>query len=187
MTVRRLFGVLATLALLCSAAVFARTAEATPYPPVTGAQIAVSTTTPYVGERIEVSGTFFGPDELVDIAIHGQVVASAHADARGSFDPSVVVPAPAGQQQLTAHGRTSGLDASPILLTVRDATGGLGVDAAAAVSSGTGAGAGVGAGHSGLAFTGVQIAMLCLLAALLLGGGTAAVYAGRRRRAGARA
>ena len=149
------------------------------YPVSPGATIMASTTTPYVGQTITVSGVNYCPDEDVDITIGGKHVATAHTNGSGQFDLQVVVPAPTGQRLLAGVG-ASGLtaDRDSLMLTIR---AGAGVEpVAVGPAGGNGAGGG-GSGTGGLAFTGTEIALLVALAAALLGGGVALAYAGRRR------
>jgi hypothetical protein len=147
------------------------------YPMSPGATIMSSTTTPYVGQTIKVSGVNYCPDEDVDITIGGKHVATTHTDGNGAFDPEVVVPAPTGQRVLAGVG-ASGLsaDRDSLMLTVR---AGAGVEPIAVGPAGGSSGGGSGTG--GLAFTGTEIALLIALAAALLGGGIGLMYAGRRR------
>jgi hypothetical protein len=137
-----------------------------PYPPSTGhATIQSSTTTPFIGESIKASGINYCANEDVRLTIGGTFVGTAHTDASGSFDPFVTVPGPAGQADLCGVG-ASGLanDQDCLTLTIREH----------------------GPSGGGVAFTGVQIAELVILAVLLLGGGAAMAYGGRRRRSSAR-
>jgi hypothetical protein len=149
------------------------------YPMSPGATIMSSTTTPYVGQTITVSGVNYCPDEDVDITIGGKHVATTHTDGNGAFDSEVVVPAPTGQRVLAGVG-ASGLsaDRDSLMLTIR---AGAGVEPVAVGPAGGSGGSGSGSGTGGLAFTGTEIALLIALAAALLGGGIGLMYAGRRR------
>lgn len=139
------------------------------YPASSGATIMASTTTPFVRQTIEVSGINFCPNENVSLSIAGQSVGTAHTDASGSFDPQVVVPGPPGDKVLRGVGASGvELDRDGLLLHVRGSNVG-------------GAGGSTGGGGGGLAFTGVQIAALCVLAVLLIGGGAFFARAGRRK------
>jgi hypothetical protein len=149
-----------------------------PYPVGVGATISASTTTPYVGQTIKVGGRNFGADEDVVISIGGTRVATAHTDVMGSFDPQVVVPGPAGDQELSGVGASgSACDADSLTLHVR-----VGAAVEPIAVGPRGGGSGIGAGSGGLAFTGVQIAAMVAAAAVLLGVGAFLVTAGRRRR-----
>jgi hypothetical protein len=152
------------------------------YPMSPGATIMSSTTTPYVGQTIKVSGVNYCPDEDVDITIGGKHVATTHTDGNGAFEPQVVVPAPTGQRVLAGVG-ASGLsaDRDSLMLTIRAGAGVEAVAVGPTGGSGNGAGSAGGSGTGGLAFTGTEIALLIALAAALLGGGIGLMYAGRRR------
>jgi hypothetical protein len=135
------------------------------YPPAPHAMIAASTTTPSVGETIEASGTAYCPDEDVRLILAGTFVGTTHTDGNGAFDPPVKVTR-TGKLQLCGIG-ASGLpnDRDCLILTVK--------------SRGTG-----GAHkhrHGGTSFTGVDVALLCLLAVVLVAGGWAFAAAGRRK------
>lgn len=139
------------------------------YPPSPHATIMASTTTPRVGETIEGSGTAYCPDEDVRLTLAGTFVGTTHTDSTGSFDPPVKV-AQAGRQLLCGVG-ASGLpnDRDCIALVAR--------------SHGTGGEhAHKPNGGGGTSFTGVDILLLCLLAAVLLGAGWALTVVGRRKR-----
>lgn len=152
--------------LIVGSGLFAAGAGAVqPYPPTVPASLQVSTTTPFQGQTIKVSGSNFGPSEPVRLTIGGLVVGVVNSDATGSFDPPVVVPSSLlGPQPVVGVGQTSGLTAS-LMLTVR---------AVPAAASST--------GGSGLAFTGAQIGAALALAVILLATGAAFAVSGRRRR-----
>lgn len=141
-----------------------------PYPPPPNATVRSSATVVRVGEHIEVSGVGYCIDEDVDITIAGQHVGTAHTNNQGSFDPSVVVPGPAGTKQLCGIG-ASGLKADSDCLTLNAEGTGNESSGAPGTSSG-----------GGTAFTGVEIALLVALALLLLAGGVAFSTAGRSRK-----
>jgi hypothetical protein len=143
------------------------------YPVTTTAMIKSSTTTPYIGEKIEVSGQTYCPNEDVKIYLDGHYKTTAHTDASGSFGPqTVAVGGPAGDQTLTGVG-ASGLsnDRDSLVLHVRASQG-----TAGEAIGGSGSG-------SGLSSTGTDIALLVGVAVLLLGGGAALTVTARRRRA----
>ncbi|MGH8961785.1 MAG: hypothetical protein ACRDWT_11450 [Jatrophihabitantaceae bacterium] len=143
--------------------------HSTGYPMSPGVMIMASTTTPFVGQRIEVSGKNYCPDEDVTILLRGKNVGTAHTDASGAFDPGVKVTGPVGRATLLGRGASGqSLDRDSLVLTVRAGTG-----------SGSGAGSPSG---GGLAVTGTELAAMIVLAALLLGGGIALTVAGRRNR-----
>ena len=139
------------------------------YPPAPNATVMSSTTTPFVGQKIEVSGSAYCPDEDVRLTIGGTFVGTAHTDGTGAFDPSAVVPGPVGQKQLCGVG-ASGLANDQDCLTL---TIGAGHGTEAATTGG------------GLAMTGTQVAGLVVLATALVAGGAFFAAAGRRRKTGA--
>jgi hypothetical protein len=161
---RRVLSALAVVWVLATALLFVGNASAAPYPPVTHPSLSVSTTTPCVGQAIEVGGTNFAAGETIKLSVGGQPVGTATTGATGSFDPSVNTPSLVGKQDLTGLGATSGREAS-LMLTIRNCSGVSGES----TSSG------------GLAFTGVEIAGLCVAAAVFIGCGAFFVAAGRRR------
>jgi hypothetical protein len=173
------FAVVVGLALTAPAAAAAGGAHAltgacngTAYPPAPHAMIMASTTTPAVGETIEASGTAYCPDEDVRITLDGKFVTTAHTDVTGSFDPPVTITR-TGDLRLCGTG-ASGLadDRDCLMLSVR--AGG----AASSVPPHRPNG-------GGTAFTGVDVLLLGVLAAVLLGVGWAFAAAGRRKRADA--
>lgn len=179
---RRFVTTLTALVGLCAAmltlGVFGAPAAGA-YPPGTCAEISVSTTTPIVGAKIEVSGSSFHANEDVSIYIGGTVtvdgcqvtlsggikVGTAHTDASGNFDPQVTVPNLLGTQPLTGLGASGAADDSATL----------NLKISAANTGGTG-------GHRPPAGTGVAIAAMLVAAGLLIFGGLALVRSGRRRR-----
>jgi hypothetical protein len=167
MSMRRGMSALILALVFAMTLVFVRSAAAAPYPPVTTAALSVSTTTPCEGQSIQAGGADFGASEAVTLAVGGQAIATAAANASGAFDKTVTTPDLIGRQTLTGTGQISGHHAS-LSLNIREC-GGAGV-------------AGASIGGSGLAFTGVQIAGLALGAAILIGVGAFFVAAGRRRR-----
>ncbi|MDT4971668.1 MAG: hypothetical protein QOG22_1811 [Pseudonocardiales bacterium] len=174
MSMRRVVSVLAVFGLFVAALAFgssAATAAAATcgsgYPVTTQASIASSTTTPFVGESIKVSGTCYHANEDVAITIGGVSVGTAHTDANGSFELTVTVPNLLGGQLLVGRGASGATnDVDSLTLTI-EASGAAGVS---------------GGGGGGLASTGVKIAGLVLLAGALIGGGAFFAIAGRRRR-----
>lgn len=138
---------------------------AKPYPPAPQATVQVSTTTPQVGETINVSGIRYCPDEDVVITIAGKVVGTAHTDDHGRLDRTVAVPGPAGDD------RVCGLGASGAARD-RDC---LGVHAQGGHTES-------GAGSQGdPAMTGVEIALLGVAALVLVVGGVVFTTLGRHR------
>jgi hypothetical protein len=136
------------------------------YPPSPNATVQINTTNPFVGETVKVSGINYCPNEAVDITIAGQHVGTGHTDANGSFDPNVVVPGPAGDKQVCGIG-ASGLSNDQDCLTIN-------VRATGATHQ---------PGGGGTAMTGVEIALLGLLALVLVVAGVVMTTLGRHRRA----
>jgi hypothetical protein len=144
------------------------------YPPSPHATIMSSTTTPAVGETIEASGTYYCPNEDVQLTLDGADVGTAHTDAQGAFDPPVVVTKAGSALQLCGIG-ASGLadDRDCITLNTR---------AAVAAGDGTGSGSGSGNAGGGTALTGLDVAGLVALGVVLLVGGAVLVATSRRKR-----
>jgi hypothetical protein len=140
-----------------------------PYPRARDATVEVNTTVPNVGDPLEISGIGYCPDEDVDLTIAGQHVGTAHTDSAGSFDPQVITtPGPPGQKQVCGLG-ASGLatDRDCLLIHVQAAGG------SSAAPPGRG---------GDTAFTGVQIALVGLLALVLVVGGVVVTTLSRNRR-----
>lgn len=162
-----------------------------PYPPSAGVMLMVSTTTPYQGQSIEVSGSGYCANETVTLSMGGQRLGTAHADAKGSFDPKVRITEDPGRYRLTGAGQDG--DHASVAMTVRPGSGvepisvhrpganGPGSNGHAPAANGA-VPAAAGAGTGGLAFTGIDVALLIAIAVALLGAGSYLVYAGRRRR-----
>jgi hypothetical protein len=150
----------------------------TGYPVKAGATLSVSTTTPYTGETIDVSGSNFQAGEKVTLKLNGKVVATVTADSKGAFSTSFKVTAAPGKFELTATGSVCGV--AGLLLAIRAAAGVGGVSASQSPGAGA-AGAGATGQGGGLAFTGLDVALLLLVAVALLGGGGLMLRAGRRR------
>lgn len=183
MTMRRLLVACGVLGLLVASVFFARSATArsaasacpagSGYPAVAAAAALVTTTTPVVGQTIEVSGSGMCTNEGVNIFIDAALVATAQTDGTGAFDPPVKVPGPAGVKTLRIVG-ASGLpnDSATVTLTVRASAGVAGVSASRAPTSN---------GGGGLASTGVRVALLALIAGGLIAGGVLLARSGRRK------
>ena len=163
---RRVMSAIAALGLLTASLFLGASAQAAPYPPTHQAQIFSSTTTPFQGETIEVSGLTYGLNEDVTLKIGGIFVGTAHTDGIGSFDPPVVVPASLiGDQLLEGQGAEgTPNDYDSLMLHIR--------------ASGVGP-----TEPGGNANTGAKIAGMVGIAAVLLVGGTALTVFGRRRKA----
>jgi hypothetical protein len=151
------------------------TAATLDYPVTTCATLAVSTTTPTIGESITVTGKNFDPTASVHLILKSVAdpsvkysLGTATTDSAGSFSTDVTMPDPttgAGNYNILA---TSGATQSPAscpadpLQLISLGTG------AASASAGGGAGGGSG---GGTAFTGVDVLGLLVLAGILVVGG----------------
>jgi uncharacterized membrane protein YgcG len=190
--VKRISLVLAVALLWATTGV----AGAQPYPPqaCTNKALSVSTTTVTPGQPITVSGCGFAPDAPVRITFESIPVLLATLlsvpSPTESFATTVNVPAdaPTGAHTLKATG--TGLDGTPLVLSVplqvMEAGGGPAATSGGGSGGGTGTSGGSGSGSGGnLSRTGsgstVPLARLGL-ALVLLGAGTVAVV--RRRRTG---
>jgi hypothetical protein len=149
--------------------------DAAAYPPGANATLQVDTTNPVIGETIKVSGIKFCPNEDVDITIEGVFVATAHTDARGAFDPEVKVTGAAGEKQVCGVG-ASGLASDRDCLTIN----------ARAATSIQNPAPGKDTDTGNPAMTGVEIALLGVLALVLVVGGVLFTTIGRRRNSAAR-
>jgi hypothetical protein len=130
------------------------------------AHIMSSTTTPFQGQTIEVSGLGYQPNEDVALTIGGIPVGTAHTDADGNFDPPAVVPASLiGDQPLTGRGASGQpYDVDSLILNIRAAGAG-----------------GSSSSSGGLASTGVDILTGVAVALALIGAGVLFARGGRRR------
>jgi len=137
------------------------------YPPeICQAHIMSSTTTPFQGQTIEVSGRGYHANESVALTIGGISVGTAHTDGSGNFDPPAVVPVSLlGDQPLTGRG-ASGLpdDVDSVVLHI------------------TAAGASPTSTSGGLSSTGVDVLTGLAVAIALIGAGVLFMQGGRRRR-----
>lgn len=130
------------------------------------AHIMSSTTTPFQGQTIEVSGKTYHANEAVTLTIGGIFVGTAHTDANGNFDPPAVVPVSLlGDQPLTGRGASGQAnDVDSLVLHITAA----GVEATGSTS--------------GLPNTGVDILTGVAVAIALIGAGILFTRGGRRRR-----
>jgi hypothetical protein len=137
----------------------------TPYPfENCQAHILSSTTTPFQGQTIEVSGLTYHANESVTLTIGGIFVGTAHTDAAGNFDPPAVVPVSLlGDQPLTGRGASGAAnDVDSLVLHI--------------TTSGHSANGG------GLPNTGVDVLTGLAVAIALIGAGVLFTRGGRRRR-----
>lgn len=170
----RVVGCLLAGALLLLSMVVLGSAPATagPYPPTVCATLSVSTTTPSAGESITVSGTGFTAGERVTLELHSspRVVGSATVRGDGTFTTHITIPKDMyGRHLLLEAGGHPACPVDPITLVIN-------------ASAALGEQIGPNGGGSGLASTGVQIALLIAIAALALATGVALNRAGRRKR-----
>jgi hypothetical protein len=162
-----------------------------PYPPSAGVMLRVSTDTPYQGQSIEVSGSGYCANETVTLMMSAQRLGTAHASAKGSFEVKERITENPGRYRLTGTGQDG--DHASVAMTVRPGSGvepisahrpganAPGANGHAPAANGAVPAAG-GPGAGGLAFTGVDVALLIAIAVVPLGAGSYLVYAGRRRR-----
>jgi hypothetical protein len=165
-------GRLLLAALLASlfalVAVSAAPAEAAPYPPSTCPQLGVSTTTPFAGQQITVTGSGFAAGQSITLVLRSDVVVLAHvtADANGNFSVQVRIPADAeGAHVIAVQEDTSDCPVDPIQIRVQ----GHGTE-------------GVTTPGGGLAFTGFDAFAAIAIALALIGAGVLLSRGGRRRR-----
>lgn len=160
-----------TLLALGAVAIGPTAANAGPYPPSQCAALSVSTTTPYAGETMTVSGTGYTAGEQVTVELHSTArdVGTATVRADGSFTTQITIPKDmSGRHLLSVAGGDPACTVGPITLDIQ---------ASAALGEQIGPN-----GGGGLSSTGVQIALLLALAALALVAGIALTRAGREKR-----
>ena len=189
----RLIRLFAVLALLVSAAVtggMAAAAAGAPassvlaasatcggssgYPPQTGTSVSVSTTKPYQGETIEVSGSGFNPGDTVTIYLGSTVAAHATVGSDGTFQVSLKVTGKPGTVVVKAVGSTCGSGSASLIVQA-------GSSVLPASTHRNPGGTTPSGGGGGLASTGTDIALLVAIAVVLLGGGGYLLRAARRR------
>src|SRR5258706_15081607 len=86
-----IFAALLTVVWVGPAA--AAPAAAAPYPPPVCATLSVSTTTPFPGQTITVSGVNFAPNEQITLVLDtGATLGDVTVGADGTFSKDVVVP-----------------------------------------------------------------------------------------------
>ena len=140
-----------------------------PYPGAWDATVEVNTTAPNVGDPLEIAGIGYCPEEDVDLTIDGRRVGSAHTDSAGSFDPQFTTsPGPPGQKRVcgvVASGPAA--DSDCVLIHVQASGGSRAAPPARGGDTAT---------------TGVQIAVVGLLALGLVVGGVGVTTLSRNRR-----
>jgi hypothetical protein len=147
-------------------------AATAPYPPQFCPTIAVSTTTPFPGEVITVTGSGFKADQSLTLVLQPSPVTTlAHvtADSSGAFSTRITLPAGAsGSHVIVADGSGSSCPVDPIQIQV-----------AGTSHSPSGGG--------GLASTGVDILVAVAVALSLICAGLVLTRGGRRRHRSAHA
>ncbi|MDT4915221.1 MAG: hypothetical protein QOC66_4349 [Pseudonocardiales bacterium] len=162
----------ASAGLLLAAPAAGAAPAALPYPSTTCPTLAVSTTTPLVGASITVTGSKFANNADVRLELHTTVYVLGHVttSATGTFQTTVTLPAGVvGAHELQAIG--GGANADP----------GCPPDPIQIINIHAGASAAANGG-GGTAFTGVDVLLLVLVAALLLGAGVVLNRSGRKGR-----
>jgi hypothetical protein len=144
----------------------AEAAVTAPYPPAVCSTIAVSTTTPFPGQKITVTGSGFLPNSAVSLVVDTAktVIGSATASAAGTFTTTVTIPLSlyGAHVLIAAGGLGVGCPADPFTV--------LQLPAAPATSS------------SGLAFTGADVIAILIAGVALVGAGVALQVSSRRRK-----
>ena len=180
MTLRAIvvIAVAATATLLAAPAV-AQPALAQPaavYPPTVCATLSVSTTNPLPGETIGVTGVDFVANAAVRLELHSasHYLKTVRTNARGAFSTSVTLPGGVrGRHLIVAtsgvpHNSTCPGNPFAVLHIQEGATPGT-------------TGAPAGGGHpGGTSFTGIDLLLILLAAAVLIGVGVALNRGGRR-------
>ena len=141
------------------------------YPPTTcPGTLSVSTTHPLPGETITVTGANFTAGAHVRLVLHTKVydLGTFKADAQGSFTAQVTLPSGVrGRHLVIAVSGAAHISSCPGVPIQIHSPG--------ATSSGPGG------HHGGNSFTGVDILLIVLAAAVLLGVGVLLTRGGRRR------
>lgn len=159
----KLRAVLALAVAIFGAALFVPAGAATAYPPNICPSISVSTTHPLPGERIAVAGVNFTPNSSVRLVLHTptQLLASVTTNSGGSFSTEVKLPnGVVGDHLLQANPHTARCPASAMLHIQAAGTSGQ---------------------HGGTSFTGVDVLLLLLAAAVLIAIGVVVNRGGKRR------
>lgn len=172
-----------TLAVAVLAAAFVAPAQAgaTPqalaYPPAICPTLSVSTTHPLPGERITVSGVDFTPNATVHLVLHSKTynLATVTANGQGEFTTQVTLPSGVvGRHEIVAVSgfpQVQGCPPRPIVVIY--------------IHAPEGTSAGHNPGSGGTSFTGVDVLLILIAAALLIAAGVALNRGGRRRHSAA--
>lgn len=178
----------ATLAIALAGAFLALVGPVTSavaYPASVCSTLSVSTTNPNPGESITVTGAAFLPNASVHLVLKPGAnnsttatydLKTVVASATGAFTTSVTLPTATVNQGNFDLKATTGADTSNNCPPDPFAT----LDFGAATAGGGGGGSGSGSNGGGTAFTGVNVALMLVVAAGLIGGG---VVLNRRSRA----
>jgi hypothetical protein len=145
--------------------VAASPAAAGPYPPSTCPQLGVSTTTPFPGQQITVTGSGFVAGESVTLILDTSATVLGHVTVSGdgTFSTTVTIPENfTGIHTIKVLGDTSGCPVDPIQITVQ--------------------GHGPSGGPGGPAFTGFDALLAVVIALALIAAGVTLSRSGRRRR-----
>jgi hypothetical protein len=148
------------------------------YPPTLCASLSVSTTQPLPGEEITVSGVNFLPDASVRLELHSTTyhLKTVTSDGAGTFTTNVKLPDGVfGTHRIVATsgaptGSTCPSEPFVVIHIQR-----LGTAGSSASTPGH---------HGGTSFTGVDVLLILIAAALLIGVGVALNRGGKRRHSG---
>jgi len=157
-------------AAICAALFVTPAMQAQAYPPTTcPGMLSLSTTTPLAGETITVTGADFTPGAQVHLVMHSNVydLGTFTANGQGAFTAQVTLPSGVvGVHVISATSGAPHINQCPGVQIHIHAPGGQ--------SSGPG-------GHHGTSGTGVDVAIILLVATGLLGIGFALARGGKRR------
>jgi hypothetical protein len=135
-------------------------APSNPYPPALCATLSISTTTPFPGQTITVTGVNFKANENISLVYDtGRNLADVRVPASGRFSVGVQVPQVTGNHMIFVQGDHSVCPPDPIQINVQTTTGGGG----------------------GLSSTGANVLTAIVVAIALLAGGILLTRSGRRR------
>ena len=172
----RLRGLLAWGLLIATAMCLLPATAATAYPPTICASLSVSTTHPRPGEAITVGGLHFRPHASIHLVLRpgSHDLATPRADGTGSFTSRVTMPAGLyGRYMIhatTGAPNAAGCPADPfVIMHAQGYLGGSSPD-------------NTGGHEGGTAFTGLDVLLILLAAAVLIGAGVALNRSGKRRR-----
>lgn len=175
-------GLLAGACVLIASGLPAASAAPAPYPPRPCATLSVSTTTPYGGQSITVSGTGFSSGDQVTLEMRGDTNATlghVTVGSDGRFSTEVKIPDDAhGHFLIYADGGHPSCPVDPVVLDVRSS---LGIGGVAVGPNGASAAVAGASSAGGLAFTGLDVLLLVVAGLILIGTGVLLTRGGRRR------